>query len=411
MAVARSISGSGGFSVASSIVSGEGVQQVDNDMKPLQGEVAPLVDWIGYGPPVKVNEDWTVKWVKDEDMPVFVTIISAIDGSQTTLTAGTELSANDARMLQVGQVIHFNSAATNDEQIRVTANDQTTVTFTRGYAGTSAAVHAVGDIGYLLMPTYLDTDSFPESPRSRGEFATTYCSQAMYELTETDYKTMQPSLLTGQGDQLNYDMMKLRKWALKELNNQIIYGRAVAPTGSAPGNFNGLRALITTNVKAVTGNLAPGDFADTVELLEQRDPDLSDLTILGNRNSKRIFDSILVPLYPRSANGGTTVSNVNFNVAQSIELNGTVLKWMTVPQIKDGELLLVRKGDVKLHPGAIIGGMGTGWVEMTRQASDFNARKRANALSWIGTLILKNEKRHAKITFTGTTMSGYDNII
>lgn len=406
MPVTRSVGAT--LSVASGIISGEGVVQIDAQMKPLQGEVAPLVNYFGYGPALKVNEDWTFKWTKDEDMPIFVTLIAGMDNSQTTITAGTELSANDVALLQVGSVVHIVSAA-GDEQVYVTANDGTTVTITRGYLSTSGAAHLTGDIAYILLPAYVDTASFPESPRSVGEFATTYFQQAMFELTETDYKTMQANYLTGQQDPLAYHKMKLREWALKLLNNSIIYNLPSAPTGSVPGSFAGLDSLITTNVRAVTGNLGPSDFVDVIELLEQKDPNLSGLTIMGNRNSKRILDGITASLRPRQYTSNQTTAN--FNMVSSIETNQGTFPWMTVPQIKDGTIYLVRKEDVKLHPGNVTGGMGTGWVELTRDAADYNARKRAAAISWIGSLILRNEKRHGKITFTGATLGGYADVI
>jgi hypothetical protein len=55
--------------------------------------------------------------------------------------------------------------------------------------------------------------------------------------------------------------------------------------------------------------------------------------------------------------------------------------------------------------------MGTGWVEMHRGAPEYNARREADALSWIGTAMLGNEKAHFKLTGIDPTVTSYSNAI
>jgi len=108
------------------------MRQVDmSEIKPLMGIVAPLVDKVGYGSPVKTGSDYKFEWPKDEVMDAQVTLTDGISDSDTTMVAATDLTANDVNKLQVGQVIQF-----ENEQIRVTINDGTTVTFTAVPVGT-----------------------------------------------------------------------------------------------------------------------------------------------------------------------------------------------------------------------------------------------------------------------------------
>jgi hypothetical protein len=389
---------------SSSIVSGSVVRQLDSAFEALKGEDAPLVDLFMSGEALKVNTDWTVQWIKDELLPRTVTLASAWTTGDTVLT----MSATDVNSVQVGQLIQFNA---NDEQIRVTANDGTTVTVTRAYGSTTATNIASGSTGILLLPAFADGSTFPESPKTQGEVATNYCIQALFELSETDLKTAQVNYLTKQGNELDYQFANVMRWAKQLLNNHIIYGRSVTPASGGFSSFAGLRAQISTNVTTVTGLLTPTNIVDTLELVAAQTgvSNMGDLVFMMTRSDKRIFDGIMSAFFDRTAqpNDSPTVS---LNVIESFRSNIGTYNTMMVPQLKNGEILVVNKGDVSLNPIAVEG-MGSGWVEFERDASIINARKRQRALSWIGTLKVGNEKRHAKITGFTSTVASYPSAI
>lgn len=391
----------GQLNTTSGIVTGQGVRQMNEQMSALKGEVAPLVTWIGEGAPVHVGSDWKYEWMIGSARPLTITLTSALTTGDTTLT----MSTTDINSVQVGQIIHL---IDNEEQVRVTVNTGSAVTITRAYGGTTATNVADATIGHLLLPAMADSDDFPESPKSSDEFTSNYAIQAMFELTETDYRTGQISYLTGREDELDFQYMELMKWAKRLLSNNILYGKSVTPASGGFGNFNGLRSLITTNAVTVTGQISPSDILDALELIYSKDnAEGNDLpiTFLMNRNAKRIFNGIMSAFFNRTAS--VSEKSVNLNVIDRIETDLGTFETMIVPQLKTSEILLVRKDDVSLRPIAVKG-MGTGWVEFERDAAHINARKRQKALSWIGTLELLNEKRHGKITGFDTVISEYD---
>lgn len=388
----------GQLNTTSGIVTGQGVRQLNEQVRALKGEYAPLLEWILEGEAVNVGSDWKYEWMKDSEVPRYITLTSALTTGDTTLT----MSTTDVNSVQVGMIIHL---IDNDEQVRVTANNGTAVTITRAYGGSTATNVTSGTIGHMLLPAMADTDDFPESPKSSGEFTYNYGIQAMFELTESDYRTAQVSYLAGREDELSFQYTRLMKWAKQLLNNHIIYGRAVTPASGGYGSFDGLRTLITTNSTPITGQLTPTDIVDTLELIMTLD-NAADVgvTFLMNRTAKRIFDGIMNAFFEREAVPGE--KSVNLNVINRFECNLGTYETMIVPQLKSSEILVVRRDDVKVHP-IKVQGMGTGWVEFERDPVHINARKRQRALSWIGTLCLYNEKRHAKITGFDTTVSEY----
>lgn len=394
------------LNTSTGIVSGSIVRQLDEQFKALEGEVAPLLDWIGdgSGQGVKLNNDWTVQWIKDELLPRTITATATLTTGDVVLT----MSSTDVNSVQVGQIIQFNAA---DQQVRVTANDGTTVTVTRAFGGTTADTITSGDVGILLLPGFKAEDTFVESPKTLGEVASNYCIQAMFELSETDLKTAQVNYMTKKGNELDYQFVNVMRWAKQLLNNHIIYGRSATPGSNAVGSFAGLRQQISTNVTTVSGLLTPTNIVDTLELIAKKTgtDNMGQLTFLMHRDDKRIFDGIMSAFFERETlpNDSPTV---NLNTVESFRCNLGTYSTMMVPQLKAGEILVVNKGDIEMHPIAVEG-MGQGWVEFERDASIINARKRQRALSWIGTMIVHNEARHAKITGFTSSVSAYPNAV
>ena len=402
----------GEVKVGTSIVTGEFVQSIDEEMNELPGEISPLVTYFGYSSPVTLDEQWRHQWVRNERMDARFSITSNMTNSVTALTIGTYMSAADAALLQVGAVFiilpQFGSGQT-EEHVRVTANDGTTVTVVRDYdnknSGTGYA-HTSGDQCYILLPSYLDTDSFPESPRRKGEFVFNYAIQAMWEWSMTDYATARQSYLQDKQAQLMRDVKNGRELALKQLNNAIIYGVKRQPTGTVQPYFDGLRSLITTNVRTVTNNvLTPTDIEEVLDDIKGKDATVNGLTMMGTRNSRRILNAVLRGYYNMELAPDAKTAPLNSITAMQTDLG--LVEFMEVPQVPEGELILIsNKSDVQLCP-VKVDGLGTGWVDFTRGAKETNSRKEQHALSWIGTLKIGHEQRHARIKGFSPTVSAY----
>lgn len=388
--------------VGSSVVTGEFVRSLDEEMNELDGEISPLVTYFGYADAVMLDEELKYQWMRDEKMDAAFQLTGTLAAAATTITAGTGISTADAALLQDGAVfivLPQAGSGQTEEIIRVTSTSGTTVTISRDFGNKNAGTgydHASGDQCYLLLPAYLDTSTFPESPRRKGEFVYNYAIQSMWSWSMTDFATARQSYLQNKQEQLARDTTRGREFALKQLNNQLIYGVKRLMTSSVQGSFSGLRDQITTNVRTCpSGYLTPTDIEEVFDDIKSKDPSVNKLTVMGTRNARRILNATLRSYYNMQLAPDAKTAPLNSLTAMSTDLG--VVEFMEVPQVPEGELILIsNKSDVKIHP-VKVEGMGTGWVEFNLDARFSNARDRENALSWIGTLALGHEKRHARI--------------
>jgi hypothetical protein len=153
--------------------------------------------------------------------------------------------------------------------------------------------------------------------------------------------------------------------------------------------------------------LTATDLVDTVELINAHDPGNQEWTVMGNRKAKRIWNAVLNQYFDRRGEPNTT--SVGVKMDSFITDYGT-FHFMVVPSLKDDDLFIVKKEDFKIKPLDMQSGVGNGWVEVHQDAKVLGARLEAHSYSFMGFLVLGDERKHGKIhsfTTTAANYSGY----
>lgn len=392
-----STSSNAAFNVASAgLVANSAHKSVQPEFERLPGNEAPTVQLIGYGEAVTIDEQMRIQKIVDRDIPAKITLT----GAYTSGGASLAVSTYDSTIVQVNQVLLI-----DDELFLVTAVPGAgVITVAGAQFGTTAANHANGSSVYLLPPMFKDTDTFVEAAKSRGEFKTFYPMQVMYQWSGTAQRTAIRSYLTkGQGE-LQFEHANKMKEAIRQLEGAVWYAKAQAPTGSAIGSFDGISRLITTNADATSGVLTGKRLNDLAELVLAWDNSLTDFDVFGNRNMKRIWDAVLNAYFDRQGEPNTTKFGTRVD---SFNTSLGTFNYTVIPNLRDGELYFLQKEDVKLHPLELSDGFSSGWNEFTREPQHTNALTRAMSYWWIGTLLMGDERKHAKMTNITTTASSY----
>jgi hypothetical protein len=389
-------------------ISNSGVRIVQTDFEALPGNDTPLVQWIGYGPGVNISDNGKYEWIIDQDMPQTVTVTAQVTNTTTANTL--TMSTSDVASLQVGHILvsmTANSSGTAGELLRVIDVTSTSgqIQVTRAYAGTTVATQATSVVLGIMSPAYLDTTTFVESPKGRGDFVFNYFQQVMYETSETDYRTAMQSYLTKQQDEISYDIMKIRLRAVQQLERTLLYSVKQQPTASNEGLMDGLITWIATNKTQQTGLLTATDIANTLDAIFDFDNTnrADGLTVVGTRKSKRIWDAIWNSYFEREGEPNTNDLGIT---VESVHTNWGDLHYMTDQAVREGELLFLDKNDLKILP--LNTESGAGWKEFKRDPAIQNVLQRQQAYYGHFSLRVGNEKRHGKIygPFT-TTLASY----
>lgn len=375
-------------------------RSVDEEFRRLPGNAAPTVGIIGYGPGVTLDDDWKYQKIVDKQLPQTITLTAQLPNttsSGVTLTAST----SDIAALQQGQTLLI-----DDEIVRVvTAGTSTTAGITREFAGTTIATHATATVAQIMSPLYLDTDTFPESAKIRGEYKNFYPGQIMYGYSTTAMRTGQRSYLTRGMSDLAFEEQNHMQVALNQLEVLLWYGKAQAPSGANIGSFDGISRLISSNEVAASAVLSGKLLNDLAEKILAHDNNNNKLTIFGNRDMKRIWDAVLKAEFDRQ---GTPdyVGPVKVRVDR-FETSLATFDYVTVPNLKSGALFAVDPADFNIEPVQVQSPFSAGWTETRRGPEETNSLKASVNYSLICTLTVGDERRHGKITGITTTTGSY----
>lgn len=384
------------FNVGTVGASGTAHKSVQEDFERLPGNDAPTVAMIGYGPAVAVDEGFKIQKIVDRDLPTTVTNTANIVTAATDIT----LSTTDAASLQIGQILMI-----DEELVRVTTvASSTTVGITKGFAGTTSTTHTTSSTVHILSPLFLDTDTFVESAKYRGELKSFYPGQIMYSWSESAMRTAVRSYLTKGEDEMTFEKRNKMREAVRQLEKLVWYGKAQAPTSSNHGSFDGLYRLIDTNKNTSVGVLTATHLVDLAEDIMAWDNSITSFDVCMNRNMKRIWDAVLNAYFDRRGEPTTTKLGTRVDV---FETSIATFRVTIIPELRDGEMYFLKKSDVKLHPLAVRGGFAPGWQEVDRGPSQTNALTRQKAYYNILTLLIGDERRHGRLAGITTTSSSY----
>lgn len=378
------------------------LRSVQEEFEVLPGEDCPLVAWFGYGDAVTMDESYKHQVIVDKLAPQTVNWTTGTDSSETALT----FSTTNAILMALGQTLLI-----DDELMLVTTTGATTVGVERDFAGTTGAAHTTGATVHILSPLYLTDANFSDMQRNfwRGEFKSFELFHTGWSLRQSDAATGVRSYLTKRQDPFSFDRPRQQTAATQQLERLMLYSRAQAMTDTVVGSPAGLDALITTNVTDCGSTvLTATDLVDTIDLINAHNPRIREWTVLGNRKGKRIFDAVLNQYFDRRGEPNTNSVGVTVD---SFHTNYGDLHYMIVPSMKDDDLFIVEKSDFKIKPLDMQTGVGNGWVEVHQDAKVLGARLEAHSYSFMGFLVLGDERKHGKIHSFTTTGSSYSSFV
>ena len=193
----------------------------------------PLLAILPKLPPSAGDE---AKWYEQEAGIQDTTTSATISSAQTSVVETTLFA-------RVGDIIQMDS-----EKIRVTAvaPSTKTLTITRAYDGTSAAIHSAGTTMKTVGNTQVGGATFTEDQSVRETEKTNY-----FQITTTSWKVTGSSKSTNAvfgGATREREIKKCRLRHFAKIEKALIYNEsAVKQAASTPGIAKGLAGFITTN--------------------------------------------------------------------------------------------------------------------------------------------------------------------
>lgn len=371
------------------------IRQVQDMIEELPGTEAPLPSMIGYGEAVQIGPGKKYEWPQ-EDWKKNVVV-----ADETVNSSATDIDVVDSAVLQVGQILK-----NGGELIRVSAiNSATNIGIERDFAGTSGEAITDGDELKLLLGAYLDTDAAPNSPHRVGDIEYNFPFQTWFKFDQTDMSTAIPSYLRDKSETaLQRAKTKLlANDVMRQFQNTILYGERIAPSGTQEGYMRGVSNYISTHVHSNAGAFTATMLVDLMDAV-RLDTRKTQFTAIGNMKLKRVWDAVFNTYFDRK---GTPMENSVGVKIDRFETSVGTVDFLVVDDVEDGELYLLDLPDLKILPLEISGGLGTGWVEMTREPVHTGKRLTEWHYSFIGTFIVGYEKRHAKITGIDVTPALY----
>lgn len=244
----------------------------------------PLLDALGDAP--RSARNVLHEWLEDALAPN--TIIS----SATTADNNANLAAHVGGSgvgdyFQVGDVFRV---VRTGEFLQVTATTTNTLSFTRGFAGTSAATIEAGDSIEVVGNAALEgADVTVDTSRPRTRH--TNYTQIFKKDIIVSGTVQAVNMLGNIQDEFDYQRTKKTREILLDLERSVINGRLSGNTlgsASAYRTFNGIWASITTNATSAT-TLSPNVLDDVIE--NAWNYGASDLdVIVVDQNWKRVMD-------------------------------------------------------------------------------------------------------------------------
>jgi len=254
-----------------------------------------------------------------------------------------------------------------------------------------------------MSPVFAEGDTFQQSSTLRGEFVTFYPALIQYKYAETGPRAASTNYLEKGQDALDFDTKVRHQARVKaDFERLLLHSTQSIISSSLAGSFKGLRNLIATNVTSSVGTLTATNIEDMLDSIYAWDG-TQNVVVMGNRKMHRIWSAVFNQYFERE--GTPTTDSVGVKVWTYASALGD-LKYMPVDACLDGELLFLRQDDLSVRP-LDMGAFGTGWQQVERGPKETNAVTREVLFYWAGTLIMKDERRHGKLTGITSTVSSY----
>ena len=228
-----------------------------------------------------------VEWIEDTREPLSVALLTAMSNSVLSCV----LAAADANKVQIGQILKF---ADGSEQMWVSGVDSlgTTLTVTRGYAGTTATAQVV------LNNTAIELLGIArlEGAESHGLGYTVRTTNHNFtQIMQREVKVSRSQNQISQygiREEFDYQSNKAIPHLMRLIEKQVYYGFRSAGTSAAPRSFGGLSTFVTNN-SITSGTLLQSKFENALKAayLDGGKPSKAFVSPTNMQTIKNFYDS------------------------------------------------------------------------------------------------------------------------
>lgn len=259
-------------------------EDVSDLISMISPDETPLLDYLGDAD--RAADNVLHEWLEDSLNPN--TIVSSSVLTPAGTAAGVYVSglSEVGRYYQVGAVF---KVLRTGEFIQLSATNSNSISFTRAFAGTTAATIVAGDELFMISDASLegaDVTVDTSMPRVRKN---NYCQIFKKDVIVSG--TVQSVNHIGVGNEMEYQKTKKAREMLRDFEKAVIQGKLSGNTlGSATAyrTFKGLWDHITTNSTSL-GTMTP-DLLDTVVRNAWNNGGTDCDLIVCDANWKRLID-------------------------------------------------------------------------------------------------------------------------
>ena len=228
-----------------------------------------------------------VEWIEDTREPLSVALFTAMSNSVLSCV----LAAADANKVQIGQILKF---ADGSEQMWVSNVDSigTTLTVSRGYAGTTATAQVVVNNTAIELLGIARLEG-AESHGLGYTVRTTNYNHTQIMQREVKVSRSQNQISQyGIREEFDYQSNKAIPHLMRLIEKQVYYGYRSAGTSAAPRSFGGLSTFVTNN-SITSGTLLQSKFENALKAayLDGGKPSKAFVSPTNMQTIKNFYDS------------------------------------------------------------------------------------------------------------------------
>lgn len=206
---------------------------------------APLIGSLPFNDPSMSS--YFDEWDESDTLMVSTTLGAAI--STTTATSITVSAAT--------YIKYYDVLLIETELVRVTAISGTTLTVSRGFAGSTAATHASGVAVYIKSGAWVDGVDTPAAVMAAFTRNTNYMQEIQVPITISD-RVLRSATTAGDAQAIAYNNALLELWVRAE--NAILFNVSTgAGSSSTPATVKGIPGFVTTSVYDCNSATIGGD--------------------------------------------------------------------------------------------------------------------------------------------------------
>ena len=196
--------------------------------------------------PRTVSQNVKHEWFEDKRKPLADALNGDITNSATTIVVA------DGSKFRARDIIRI-----SNEVMLVASKSTNTLTVTRGFGQSSAAVHSDEDVVEIIGNANLEGASAIEtnSTAKSRKFNMTQIFQTKVEVSGSRSAVLQPG-----GDEYSYQLLKQFREHIIEIERALISGTRNDGSSSAPRTMAGLREFCSTHSSDVGGTLSQDAF-------------------------------------------------------------------------------------------------------------------------------------------------------